>query len=351
MARVFAAMSGGVDSSVAAALLLEQGHDVTGVTMQLWPSSDTEGGCCSVSAVRDARRVCDLLGIPHYTLNYRDIFEREVVAPFARDYASGRTPNPCIVCNDRVKFSDLLSKVSAQGAEYLATGHYARIVGGTDGVPSLARGADPAKDQSYFLYRMTEAQLRHVLFPVGELSKADVRAIAERMGLSVAQKPDSQETCFAENGDYAPVLAEHAPGALEPGTIVDMAGTVLGTHDGIGRYTVGQRKGIGVGGLEEPLFVVAIEPLERRIVVGPRAALDTTRIIANDVVWHRESAVEVEAATRYRMRPAAARALLRPDGRLEITFESALEGVSPGQSVVCYVDGVVVGGGVIECAA
>jgi len=196
VARVFVAMSGGVDSSVSAALLMEQGHDVTGVTMQLWPSGEEEGGCCSVSAVRDARRVCDLLGIAHYTLNFRDAFEREVVEPFAEEYAAGRTPNPCIVCNDRVKFADLLARVSAQGAEFLATGHYARVVRDESGTPWLARGCDADKDQSYFLYRMTTAQLEHVLFPVGELRKDEVRAVAERMGLHVAEKPDSQEICF-----------------------------------------------------------------------------------------------------------------------------------------------------------
>ncbi len=211
MARVFCAMSGGVDSSVAAALLLEQGHEVTGVTMQLWPSSDAEDGCCSVSAIRDARRVCDSLGIPHYSLNYREMFEREVVGPFAMEYAAGRTPNPCITCNDRVKFSDLLAKVATQGAEYLATGHYARIVERGGQGPWLATGRDSSKDQSYFLYRLTEQQMRHVLFPVGELRKSDVRAIAERMGLAVADKPESQETCFAVAGSHIPPVAQRAP--------------------------------------------------------------------------------------------------------------------------------------------
>ncbi|TLM82786.1 MAG: tRNA 2-thiouridine(34) synthase MnmA, partial [Actinobacteria bacterium] len=254
VARVFVAMSGGVDSSVAAALLLEQGHDVTGVTMQLWPSSDDEGGCCSVSAVRDARRVCDLLGIPHYSLNYRDTFEREVVQPFADDYAAGRTPNPCIVRNDRVKFSDLLAKVMAQGAEYLATGHYARIVTREDGLRRLARGLDPAKDQSYFLYRLTDAQMAHTLFPVGELHKDDVRAIAGRFGLSVAEKPESQDICFAGADGYGAVVGARAPGAFTPGDIVHVDGRVVGRHVGLGRYTIGQRKALCVAS-PSPIYV------------------------------------------------------------------------------------------------
>ena len=203
--------------------------------------------------------MCDVLGIAHYALNYRDTFEREVVAPFAAQYAAGRTPNPCIACNDRVKFSDLLAKVALQGAEYLATGHYARIVRDAEGVPWLARGLDSGKDQSYFLYRMTAGQLEHTLFPVGELHKTDVRAIARSFGLSVAEKPESQETCFAADGDYLSAVEARAPEALEPGPIVDREGTVLGHHDGIAHFTVGQRRGIGVGGLDTPLYVTSID--------------------------------------------------------------------------------------------
>ena len=351
MARVFCAMSGGVDSSVAAALLVEQGHDVTGVTMQLWPSSDAEGGCCSVSAVRDAKRVCDLLGIPHYALNYRETFEREVVAPFAREYAAGRTPNPCIACNDRVKFSDLLAKVALQGADYLATGHYARVVRDVGEEPWLATGRDPSKDQSYFLYRLTVAQMEHVLFPVGELHKTDVRAIAQRMGLSVADKAESQETCFAVDGEYAPVVAQRAPEALLPGAIVDSSGREVGRHDGVARYTVGQRKGIGVGGLGEPLYVVAIDAEQSKVVVGPREDLTATGVVATDVVWRGTSEMRVTAAVRYRMEPRAAIASLGEDGRLAVTFDEPLEAVAPGQSVVCYDSETVLGGGVIECAS
>lgn len=350
MARVFVAMSGGVDSSVAAALLLEQGHDVTGITMQLWPSSDTEGGCCSVSAIRDAKRVCDLLGIPHYALNYREILEREVVTPFALEYAAGRTPNPCIVCNDRVKFSDLLAKVSAQGADFLATGHYARVTRDDSGQPWLATGLDSGKDQSYFLYRLTPNQLEHVVFPVGELHKTEVRAMAIRFGLPVASKAESQETCFGVDGDYSAVLAERVPDALLPGPIVDAAGREIGRHEGVGHFTVGQRKGLGIGGSNEPLYVVGIDAAHRTVTVGPRAALLASRVVAADVVWRAGPSADVTAAVRYRMAPAEAKAAYGNGGRLTVTFEAPIEGISPGQSVVCYEGDRVVGGGVVTCA-
>ncbi len=353
MPRVFVAMSGGVDSSVAASLLLEQGHDVTGVTMQLWPSGDDEGGCCSVSAVRDARRVCDLLGIAHYTLNFREEFEREVVTPFAEEYAAGRTPNPCIACNDRLKFSDLLARVSAQGADFLATGHYARIVRDDSGEPWLARGVDEAKDQSYFLYRLTPAQLEHVLFPVGELRKSQVRAAAERLGLHVAEKPESQEVCFAAAGEHAKVVGERRPEALRPGPIVDRAGAVVGTHVGIARYTVGQRRGIGIAAAE-PLYVVAIDPERNAVVVGPRPALAVERIEALPRLWRGAPEERLDVSVRYRMTPVAASVTCRDAGaepRLTAVLGEPLFGVAPGQAVVCYRGDVVVGGGDIVCAS
>ncbi|MDR3685400.1 MAG: tRNA 2-thiouridine(34) synthase MnmA [Coriobacteriia bacterium] len=349
MARVFVAMSGGVDSSVTAALLLEQGHDVTGVTMQLWPSSDDEGGCCSISAIRDARRVCDLLGIPHYTLNFREVFEEAVVGPFADEYAAGHTPNPCIVCNDILKFSDLLAKVMAQGADFLATGHYARIVRDTQGAPWLAKAVDRTKDQSYFLYRLSQPQLQHVLFPVGELRKTEVREIALRLGLAVAKKPDSQEVCFAPAGEHASVVRARRPKALTPGDIVDGEGRVVGHHDGIANYTVGQRKGLGVGG-GSALFVVAIDATDNRVIVGPRESLRVTRVEAGDIVWRGATTSDATAMVRYRMEARAA--VARVDGeRLTVEFAEALEGVAPGQAVVCYRDDFVIGGGVIQCAS
>ncbi len=348
MARVFVAMSGGVDSSVAAALLLEQGHDVTGVTMQLWPSSSDEGGCCSVSAIRDARRVCDLLGIPHYTLNFRDAFEREVVSAFADEYAAGRTPNPCIVCNDRLKFSDLLAKASAQGAEYLATGHYARVLRDPDGTPWLARGLDAAKDQSYFLYRLTRNQLRHVMFPIGELRKPEVRAIAERIGLHVAEKPDSQEVCFAAAGEHGNVVREHRPDASEPGDITTVDGVCVGRHEGIAAFTVGQRKGLGIAA-PEPLYVVRIDADRRRVVVGPRSALAVSRIVATDCVWHGSESESVEVMARYRM-PAVPGTAVETGPVLTVTLDAPVEGIAPGQAVVCYRGDVCLGGGTITCA-
>lgn len=351
MARIFAAMSGGVDSSVTAALLLEQGHDVTGVTMQLWPSSDDAGGCCSVSAVRDARRVCDLLGIPHYTLNYREMFEREVVAPFADEYAAGRTPNPCLVCNDRLKFSDLLGKVALQGAEYLATGHYARISHDEDGTARLLRGLDPSKDQSYFLYRLTPAQMGATMFPVGELEKSQVRAIAQQIGLHVAEKPDSQEVCFAEAGEHATVVAKLRPEALRPGVIELADGTVVGSHSGIAHYTVGQRKGLGVAAAE-PLYVVSIDAARNVVVAGSKSALAVHAITASDPVWRGAlgADVHVTAVVRYRMRAVDAVARCEDD-TLTVTFSEQLDGVAPGQAVVCYQDDECIGGGTIECAS
>lgn len=349
MARVFVAMSGGVDSSVSAAVLLEQGHEVTGVTMQLWPSGDDEGGCCSIAAVRDARRVCDFLGIPHYVLNFRESFERTVVRPFAEEYARGRTPNPCIVCNDVVKFGDLLHRVELQGADALATGHYARIVTVESGRCALARGLDPDKDQSYFLYRMTLDQLDRVMFPVGEMRKAEVRAFALRLGLSVAEKPDSQETCFAPDGDYGPVLAAHAPEALLAGEMVDCDGNVLGAHQGLGRYTVGQRKGLGLGG-GEARYVVRLESDTNRVIVGEREALSARSLVAELPVWNGGSEEDVDVMVRYRMIPVPGRATL-DEGVLTVDLTTPVEAVAPGQSVVCYRGDIVLGGGVITCAS
>ncbi|MCL2503132.1 MAG: tRNA 2-thiouridine(34) synthase MnmA [Coriobacteriia bacterium] len=379
MARVFVAMSGGVDSSVAAALLLEQGHEVTGITMQLWPSlfanadgpgcaersvsgpisgesSAETGGCCSALAIRDAKRVCDLLGIGHYALDCREVFEREVVSPFAAEYAFGRTPNPCVTCNEQVKFSHLLTKVIAQGAEYLATGHYARLVADPVDQPCLARGADPGKDQSYFLYRLTGEQARHVLFPVGGLCKTEVRSIAERLGLPVADKAESQETCFADNGDHVPVVVKRAPSAGACGEIVDGSGRVLGRHEGLAHYTIGQRKGLGIGGLAEPLYVVLLDTKANRVVVGSREALLVQKIHVSDVVWHLAEAAadDIMVAMRYRMRPVAASVRVSGSGGrrgLDVELSAPVTGIAPGQALVCYREDVVIGGGVIECAS
>jgi tRNA-uridine 2-sulfurtransferase len=352
MARVFVAMSGGVDSSVSAALLLEAGHDVAGVTMQLWPSSDSEGPGRSGDAIRDARGVCDLLGIAHHTVDFREAFQTAVVGAFADEYARGRTPNPCIVCNDALKFANLLAEVVAQGADFLATGHYARIVRDHGGTPWLTRAADPSKDQSYFLYRLTRTQMEHVMFPVGGLRKSEVRAIAQRLSLAVAEKPDSQEVCFAPAGEHASVVRRLRPEALVAGEVVDLTGRIVGSHDGIANYTIGQRKGLGIGG-GPSLYVVDINPAENRIVVGAQEALRVSALTATNVVWHAEAHVRIEAMVRYRMTAKSASASLTDTQavpQLRVDFDEPLEAVAPGQAVVCYQEDRVVGGGVIQCA-
>jgi tRNA-specific 2-thiouridylase len=270
------------------------------------------------------------------------------VTPFAEEYAKGRTPNPCIVCNDVVKFGDLLKRVRLQGADALATGHYARIV--ADGArKALARGVDPGKDQSYFLYRMTEEQLDAVVFPVGELHKSEVRSIAQRIGLSVAEKPDSQETCFAADGEYGPVVGQRAPDALRAGEIVDRDGTVVGRHHGLARYTVGQRKGLGMGG-GGPWFVIGLDAETNRIVVGSREDLAVSEVVASDIVWHGGSREDVTAMTRYRMAAVPGTAVVA-DGELTVELDVPVEAVAPGQSLVCYRGDIVLGGGVIRCAS
>lgn len=346
MARVFVAMSGGVDSSVAAALLLEQGHDVTGVTMQLWPEGDAEGGCCSVSAVRDAKRVCHLLGIAHYTLDFRESFKRAVVEPFREAYLAGRTPNPCIVCNDVVKFEDLLSRVKLQEAQFLATGHYARVEYDEHGLPWLAKAADAAKDQTYFLYRTTAEQLRHVLFPVGGLTKAEVRAYASRLALPTAAKAESQEICFVPRDDYRAFLAGEGSGANTPGPIVDEQGRVLGRHEGVVGFTVGQRKGLGLAG--GPWYVTAVDAETNTVTVGSRDSLAVMRIECGDVRWRLDDgAARVQVRHRHRGQLYDAGARVK-GGRLIVRLEVPAYGVAPGQAVVCYSGDRVVGGGVVE---
>lgn len=345
MSRVFVAMSGGVDSSVAAALLAEADHDVVGVTMQLLPSGDHESGCCSTSAVRDAHRVCDHLGVPHYTLNFRDVFRSEVIETFCDAYADGRTPNPCIVCNDRVKFLELWRRASQQGADFLATGHYARIVRDQAEEPWLARGLDVAKDQSYFLYRMTREQLERTLFPVGELTKAGVRRIAAERALPTAEAPESQDICFVPD-DTASFLGRERPSTLTRGNVVDREGRILGEHAGIGRYTVGQRKGLPASGAGR-LYVLEVRPGTNEVVVGPPEALEVRRLVCGDVVWRGDTHAEVTAQTRYRGRLQRCRADF--DGeRLTLTFETPIPATAPGQAAVCYQGDLVLGGGVIE---
>jgi tRNA-specific 2-thiouridylase len=349
MSRVFVAMSGGVDSSVAAALLVEEGHDVTGVTMRLLAGEDDTGGCCSLEGARAAKRVCDTLGIPHYTLEFAKEFEREVIERYCDEYAAGRTPNPCIVCNDRVKFSELMRRVALQEAEYLATGHYARILTDADDTRWLARGIDPAKDQSYFLYRMTPAQLERTLLPLGELTKPDVRDLARSFGLPTAERPESQETCFVPDDDVRAFVRERRPAAFVPGEIRDAAGTVIGTHDGVPGYTVGQRRGLGLPGPERT-FVTAIDTASATVTVGPKGSSAARTVVASDPVWRGAAERRVTARVRYRGPEPTATATLEGD-RLVVRFDEGIDAPAPGQALVCWDGDIVVGGGVIEEAS
>jgi tRNA-specific 2-thiouridylase len=339
-------MSGGVDSAVAALLLLEQGHDVVGATLRLGIAKLHGRQCCGEEAAIEARRVAGELGIQHVTVDVADIFAAEVVEPFADAYARGLTPNPCVVCNERVKFAALIERADALGCDEVATGHYARVVTGPDGRPSIARGADAAKDQSYFLYRLDAATLARVRFPLGDLTKGEVRRSAARAGLPVAARDESQEVCFAD--DHVALVARLRPEALRPGPIETSDGTVVGAHAGIARYTVGQRKGIGIGGPGGPWRVVAIDAERNAVIVGASASLLARRFVLSDAVWRPTSAaVRCFAVQRYRARPAACEA--RYDGsRIVIELEEPCETTAPGQSVVLYDGAVVLGGGVLE---
>src|SRR5687768_8014088 len=284
-------MSGGVDSSVAAALLAEQGHDVIGVSMQLYDNGQmTESGqrafgtCCTIDDLYDARRVAATIGIPHYIVNFESQFGAHVISNFVREYVSGRTPIPCSHCNSDLKFAELLDRARAYDAEQLATGHYARIAREDDGRYHLYRGADNSKDQTYFLFSLTQEQLARALFPVGHLDKDAVREHARRLNLRVASKPDSQEICFVPDGDYAAFIEKAAPELKKPGAVVDQSGAVMGTHAGVHRFTIGQRKGLGLSS-KEPLYVLAIRPETAQVVVGPREALGRSTLTASEVNW------------------------------------------------------------------
>ncbi len=358
--RVVVAMSGGVDSSVAAALLKRAGHDVTGVTMRLVDlppelcRSERLRSCCGRRAVEDAHRVALSLKIPHYVADMRAPFEKLVIADFCREYARGRTPNPCVLCNRLIKFDLLLRKARELGAEFLATGHYARIGRGAQrGKYLLKKGLDAAKDQSYFLYAMTQDQLARVLLPLGGHTKTEVRRMAKRMGLAVADKSESQEICFVPDDDYARFLKDRIPEAFRAGPLVDPDGRVLGEHGGIARFTVGQRRGMGVAASER-LYVVSVDAASNTVVAGPDEALRSRGLFASGVSY--VSGVRPDgpfrARVKIRYRHKEAEALVTPEGATgaRVRFAVPQRAPAPGQAVVFYRRSTVLGGGTIESA-
>ncbi|OOY08805.1 tRNA 2-thiouridine(34) synthase MnmA [Thioclava sp. F36-7] len=354
--RVVVAMSGGVDSSVVAAKLAEEGYDVVGVTLQLYDHGAAlakKGACCAGQDIHDARRVAEEMGFPHYVLDYENTFREAVIDEFADAYLGGATPVPCIRCNERVKFKDLLETAKDLDADCMATGHYIQRKDGAAG-PELHCAADANRDQSYFLFSTTPEQLDYLRFPLGHLpSKDATRELAAKYGLAVADKPDSQDICFVPNGNYASVIEKLRPGAADPGDIVDMEGNVLGQHRGVIHYTIGQRRGLGIGGLEDPLYVVKLDPDTRHVVVGPKEALSTRTIPVREINWLGDepftSRKEWHLKVKVRSTRPPREAIIRPISETEAEVELVVpeEGVSPGQACVFYApeDSRIFGGG------
>ncbi|MEO1167516.1 MAG: tRNA 2-thiouridine(34) synthase MnmA [Pseudomonadota bacterium] len=341
--RIVVAMSGGVDSSVVAALAAKTGAEVIGITLQLYDHGEATGrtgSCCAGQDIRDARAVAEKLGIAHYVFDYESRFRESVIDDFADEYMAGRTPIPCIRCNQSVKFHDLLGMARDLGADCLATGHYVRRVIGEQG-PELHRAHDPARDQSYFLFATTKDQLDYLRFPLGGMPKSEVREIAKELGLAVALKPDSQDICFVPDGDYTKIVKKVRPEAGEGGEIVTRSGEVLGEHKGLIHYTVGQRRGLEIGGQPEPLYVVKLEPETRRVVVGPKSALAVAAARIEDLNWLGDG---FDGAMTAKVRSLAKPAPGRFDGDL-VTFDTPEFGVAPGQAAVLYQGDRVMGGG------
>nr|WP_325191225.1 tRNA 2-thiouridine(34) synthase MnmA [uncultured Selenomonas sp.] len=358
-ARVVVAMSGGVDSSLTAALLLDQGYDVVGVTMRLSDESRdadpcNDRSCCSLSSVDDARRVADVLGIPHYVMDFTEPFQRSVIDYFLDEYLGGRTPNPCIACNRYIKFEGLLHKSEELGASYVATGHYARIDCDGGSIYRLRKGLDLSKDQSYVLYHLNQKILARVLLPLGIYKKEDTRRMAEEYHLPVAHKPESQEICFVPNDDYKAYMREKRPECCRPGNIVDCLGNVLGQHAGLAFYTIGQRRGLGIAA-PAPFYVIALDAKQNHVVVGKSDDVYAAQLIATDMnwtMWHDlQSVREVRAKIRYGKCDAPARIMPHLRGRVLVQFSEPQRAVTPGQSIVFYEDDIVLGGGVIDVVA
>lgn len=355
MKKVVVGMSGGVDSSVAALLLQKQGYEVIGVTMQIWQEESVEaqeenGGCCGLSAVDDARRVAERLGIPYYVMNFRKEFQENVIDYFVDSYLHGSTPNPCIACNRYVKWESLLRRSLEIGADYIATGHYARVEQLPNGRYSLRMSATAAKDQTYALYNLTQEQLAHTLMPVGEFDKDEIRRIAEEAGLPVAHKAESMDICFVPDGDYAGFIARESGAEVCPGYFVDTEGNILGEHKGITHYTIGQRKGLGIA-MGYPVFVTGIRPETNEVVLGSNEDLFTTRVLANNLNFMSEECFDPEkkylGKIRYSHRGDICQVHMIGEDALECVFERPQRAPTPGQALVLYDGDYVAGGGVI----